>query len=617
MEGFIDPILVNRFVNAARSITTNLSTLRTDTGGTSRYSFDRRRDIYAECGFPDSKELTPDRARLLYERDALAARVVEVWPRECWKVLPQIYEKESSKANTPFEISLRTLSKQLTAEPGYYNDEDINSFLEYMNRADINCGIGRFGIVLVGLNDGKTLDQPADVKPNPTGDPSRLSFLRVFDESLVQIAQRETDPNKPRWGQPLSYNITFDNPEDYGAVGSTGAMVTSRVHWTRVVHIVDSPISNEIISQYRIMPVLNDILTAQKPRWGSGEMFWNGASPKLSFETHPQLGGDVQINKDRMRQQMENVMRGLQQWWTLVGMTAKPIAPNATDPKPFVDVSIQSICIKTGVPLPIFIGYEVGENAGTMNTVEWNKRLKERHNRQITPRIICPILNRLINLGILALPQQGYKIDWPDISANTDKDTAQLQSFKVNTVVAYLKNGLNQIIPPVEFLVRFLDMKEDEARTLTDQATQELKKQSTIGSTTLPNTNPTDPANPNSPIPSQDGTDATTAPTSAQDNGTIVPPSAPQGNTDIQATALNGAQISSLMTITDALAQGRYTPEATKAIIQASFPLMDIALIDKMVQEIASKPVLPNPVPAVAPTKPNPPVPASTDVQSV
>lgn len=504
MEGFVDPILLNRFVQAAQSITTNLTTLRADTFGTSRYSFDSRRDIYAECGFPDCKELTPDRARLLYERDALAARVVEVWPRECWKVLPSIYEIESSKAQTPFEISIENISSRLTSEPGYYKDEENIGFMECLIRSDITAGIGRFGIILIGINDNKDLSEPVDIAPSTTGALDRLTFLRVFDESLVKITSRETNRFSPRWGQPTSYNITFDNPEDYGAFGSISAgLSSSRVHWSRVVHIVDSPVSNEIVAPYRIKPVLNDILTAQKSRWGSGEMFWNGASPKLSFETHPQLGGDVSINKTRMRNQIENALRGLQQWWSLVGMTAKPIAPVATDPKPFVDVSIQSICIKTGVPLPIFIGYEVGENAGTMNTVEWNKRLKERQNRQITTRNICPLLNRLINIGILATPTQGYKIDWPDITANTDKDKAQLQSFRINTVVAYIKNGLDQIIPPVEFLIKFLEMKEDEARMLVEQSKAEIAKQKIIQSVQQPiqPTQPTNTIQSNQPIP--------------------------------------------------------------------------------------------------------------------
>lgn len=473
MDGFIDPILVNRFHNAIN----NATTLRSQSG---THSFDRRRDINEECGFPEDNELTPERMKRLYERDALAARIVEVWPKECWKVQPEIYEIEDGTITTAFEQGVQSLGASLVSEPGYYKEEEGNSINEYLLRADIMCGIGRYGVILLGLDDKKDLSEPYVPNPNDVGNIQQLLFIRVFDESLAQISQRQVDKAQPRFGAPTLYNITFDNPDDMGALGTVGTQLSSNVHWTRIIHVVDNISSNEIVGQYRCKPVINDILTAQKSRWGSGEMFINGASPKLSFETHPQLGGDVIINKPRMKDEIEKTLRGLQQFWLLSGMTAKTIAPVAVDPKPFTDIAIQSICIKMGMPVPIFVGYEVGENAGTMNTVEWNKRIKERQTRQVTPRLICPFYNRLINLGIIAIPKQGYKVYWPDISTDTDKDKAQLQSFRINIVVSYLKNGLDKLIPPVEFFVRFLEMKEDEAKMLVDKAQQEFNKQTAI-----------------------------------------------------------------------------------------------------------------------------------------
>jgi len=59
------------------------------------------------------------------------------------------------------------------------------------------------------------------------------------------------------------------------------------------------------------------------------------------------------------------------------------------------------------------------------------------------------------------------------------------------------------------------------------------------------------------------------------------------GNGDIQSTALNGAQITSLLLVTDKVAGGTYTAEAGEAILQASFPLMDRTLISTMIQELS------------------------------
>lgn len=55
---------------------------------------------------------------------------------------------------------------------------------------------------------------------------------------------------------------------------------------------------------------------------------------------------------------------------------------------------------------------------------------------------------------------------------------------------------------------------------------------------------------------------------------------------EIAAQALNGAQIASLLQITTNLAQGLLTPEAARAIIEASFPLLSAELVDRIISSI-------------------------------
>lgn len=56
--------------------------------------------------------------------------------------------------------------------------------------------------------------------------------------------------------------------------------------------------------------------------------------------------------------------------------------------------------------------------------------------------------------------------------------------------------------------------------------------------------------------------------------------------TDVQSTALNGAQITSLLLVTDKVASGDYTPAAGESILQASFPMMNRDLIGTMIKEL-------------------------------
>lgn len=55
---------------------------------------------------------------------------------------------------------------------------------------------------------------------------------------------------------------------------------------------------------------------------------------------------------------------------------------------------------------------------------------------------------------------------------------------------------------------------------------------------------------------------------------------------DVQATALNGAQITALIDIAERLAMEQLPPEGTRALIEAAFPMMDKDLIDTIVKEL-------------------------------
>lgn len=95
----------------------------------------------------------------------------------------------------------------------------------------------------------------------------------------------------------------------------------------------------------------------------------------------------------------------------------------------------------------------------------------------------------------------------------------------------------------------------------------------------------TDPA----PTPSNPTTDPAprpTAPTLANTTGT-----------DVADTALNGAQISSLLLVIDKLASGEYPRETVLAILQSSFPQMPVEQIETILSGFKDKPHLQPPVP--------------------
>lgn len=561
---------------------------------------DPRRNLNDECGYPANP--TVDLFKQLYDREPVATRVVELMPRECWQAPPTVFEDLDSSNVTPFEQAWDELGQQLKGEACWHNEEVGSPIWEKLQRLDIVCGIGSFGVLLLGIDDGKQLHEPLDGvmvthdgpmtddeeqairKPRPRWeaddaskqgpgkgiptkedrlgaaplsnqerlvvnrwraererdwvlnaegayerrpgqldrrtvgrdrgfqgpsgrepsgkasplDPAgadplamagpdavagafgrgsgsegqhdvagwgdalsgtdaqyfgnqfgasehpappnvggwdgpahddgsgdgmadeaeeqgegskatkgkrrpRLLFLRPYGEDMVQVVRYEWNIRNPRFGMPVMYRITLNDPHEmHSGVGLP--MATVFVHWSRVIHVADNRRSSDIFGVPRLRPVLNPVLDVQKVRGAGAEGYYKSCFTGLQFVTHPQLGSDVFLDEQGLKDQAELFQNSLQRMMTAKGGSWQTIAPNVIDPTPQVNVNVEAICIALGCPVPVFKGYEIGEQASTNNSVEWNKRKHERQNGFLTPCVICPLADRLIQVGVLPVP---------------------------------------------------------------------------------------------------------------------------------------------------------------------------------------------------------------------
>lgn len=422
-----------------------------------RQLFDPRRDIADECGYPRlGDHIPPQKYQDLFDRGAVPARVVEVYPKECFQTQPHVYETEDDE-KTEFEEAWVQLSRQLRGENSFYQDEAGSPIWEYLLRADILSGIGSYGVILLGVDDGKALVEPVDKA-------KKLTFLRVFPEAYAQITQFDSDPTSLRYGLPIQYLLTFNDPKQQ--VLSTS---TRSVHWTRVVHIADNLNSNEVYGVPRMQPVLERLLDLAKLYSGSAEMYWRGAFPGYVLSTHPQLGGDVDVDQTGIKDMMEQYTNGLQRYVALMGMSMQGLAPQVVDPTSQINVQIEAICIKLGIPKRIFIGSERGELASSQDDAAWNDRLKERRKSYITPKIIVPFVDRLINLGILPEPK-GYSIFWDDLTSMSEAEKVNLMQAKTNALAQYISGNVEALVPPKTYLVRILGMEAKEVDAILEEA---------------------------------------------------------------------------------------------------------------------------------------------------
>lgn len=491
---------------------------------------DYRRNHNAECGYPET--IATDDYQQMFDREGVGTRVVTVFPEETWAADPDIYEDEDTEVETPFEEDWDVL-------------QDQHNLLALMLDADILAGVGQYGIIFLGLDDGKDFSQPVDgVATTPDHMPTvakapstpqdaakakqapktnlptanaatpqrRLLYARALPQSVVQVAEWEYESRNERYGQPVMYNITFDEsfanvtaqPTAPGEVGPGGTAPTAgtapgmkslKVHWTRVIHIADNCLGSTVLGTPRQKPVWNRLLDIRKVLGGSAEMFWKGGFPGLSVEVNPDLE-DVEFDKEGTKAELEAYSNGLQRYLALEGMTAKSLAPQVADPEPHFTVLIKAICITLGVPYRVFMGTEEGKLAGEQDSDAWDGRIARRQKRFATPRIVRPLVDRLIAASVMRPPADGtYRVKWPDRNAQTDGDKADVATKQTDALAKYVGGGVDVLIPPAEYLSLILGMDKNVVDQIIKAATDHIgaAHPDTPPDEIVPGRNPTPP----------------------------------------------------------------------------------------------------------------------------
>lgn len=483
-----------------------------------RRLLDPRRDIKAECGYPS--DMTAQEYWELYQEDPLANRSNCVYPLESWQRTPTVYEKEKEKIATPFEKRWDQIGKSLNPVKSYYKEEKYNKVWSYLKRLDILCGVGQYGVMLMGFNDDnggdltkplpgyndtevkgkmvfnattgvlekKVIPDKAKKTPNdsistesqtskdvsPTG--IDLKYLRVFPQHLAQVTEYENRPNSPRRGHPKFYNLTFNDFNDIDTGGTGSSTATVKVHWSRVIHVADGLESNEIFAPSRLKPVLYPILDARKGRGAGAEGTWKGTFMGLSIESLPQVAGDLDVDERKLRNMMEDYFNSQDRALFLDGMTAKPIAPQLGDVTPLVELNIGMICIKLGCPIRIFKGSERGELASSQDDDAWNDRLKERQANFIIPSIIVPFVDRLIGVGVLPEPPDGFKVDWPDLTSQSETQILANAGAAATAITTFISGGGEGMVPKNAFIVDYLKKTPEQAEAWEAEADEAIKQ---------------------------------------------------------------------------------------------------------------------------------------------
>ena len=424
-------------------------------GGTTKNIYkDYSRNVDAECGHPDQDAMCPEDWWAIYDQDGIAARVVEVFPCECWAVQPEILEDPDPKVTTPFEQGWENLSKQIQGMK-HFRPEEENPIWDKLLTLDILSGIGSFGVLLIGLNDGKPLSEPAE-----KSDSNTITFLQPLDERHAKVDTFVQDEDNVRYGLPELYKLSLSD--------NSGGTSTTQVHWSRVIHFFDSHSSHMVYGVPRIRAVLNRLYGAHKILSGAPEGYWQSAFPQVVFENLPNVGIQELEEEEvaAMRERMAEWIAGVQRWIALNGQTANTLEVSISSPTEPLDTIISAICIRIKCPKRVFMGSERGELASSQDADAWETRLHARRTKTLTPRMIAPFVDRCIELGVLPEPTNGFSVRWPQSEEVNATERADIAAKNTDAMVKYINGGGESLLAPTEFLKHVLGFSQTDTEEI-------------------------------------------------------------------------------------------------------------------------------------------------------
>lgn len=392
------------------------------------------RDLYDVLGY--KRAITPKELLDVYYREDIAQRIVDAFPAATWRAQPIITEDEE-RADTEFELAIDKLV-------------DNKKLWHYCERADRMSGQGRYGILILGINDNLPLNQPAMPSAN-----NELIWLKPVTEAYAPIHRWEENAASSRYGLPVSYRVEMGTEES-----TTRATTTVEVHHSRVIHIAEKTGMDDVFGIPRLEPVYNRLFDLQKVVGGSAEMFWLSARQGLVFKANP----DAQITDiDALEDDAETFQHQVKRILMSEGGEWSTLESQTPDPRGNVEVILNLIAGAVGIPQRILVGSESGELASSQDENNWLGRIEERRNNFADPCIVRQVIDRLILLEVIAPPKSGdYLLEFPPQSGLSELAAAQIGEVKARTLATYSNTiGSEDIVPPEEFREKMLGFEPE------------------------------------------------------------------------------------------------------------------------------------------------------------
>jgi hypothetical protein len=388
---------------ARNTVLATLSTMLSRARWVSRagMQYNGKRDVFEVAGYP--KAPTFDQYLALYERDGIAARIVDMVAKAAWRTPPEVAEPDKPDG-TEFTKAFAALTQRT----------DLDLWRTFA-MADCRAGVGSFGILLIGTRD--VADESGFRQPlSRLSGPKDVLYLAPHDQGCVEVERYVKNPSDPRYGLPELYKLTRRG--DKNLPGGT-----LLVHASRVLHVAEDA-SDGVHGRPRLQRVLNLLFDLLKVSASTGESYFQLTPPMLQAEIDPSAEfTDTQLTEldDKLAEMVHDMRR------TVYGQGMKLHRLEATTPNmsQVIDGYFTLIAGAAGIPKRILFGNEAGELASSTDQASFFGTVAEHQRQHAEPNLLRAFIDRLVAAGALPQPgAAGYRVEWPALFKESEDTIA-------------------------------------------------------------------------------------------------------------------------------------------------------------------------------------------------
>lgn len=414
--------------------------------------------LWDGVGYPREGSLDFRDFWLRYERQGFARGIIDKPAHDTWQQTPEILDEseQEGEEETSFEKEVRKL-----LDGDYLRRKPVHR----MDVSDRLAQLGEFSIMVLGFAGTEDLSEPVggvqSGEPQFSG-PEDLEYVAVFGQDRVESISKVSDMSDPRFRLPESYEVITQNTNRSDITNVESEQTTTEeIHWTRVIHVPEGTLEDDIFGTPKLKPIWNNLLNVEKILAGSAEGYWRGGYQGLVIRPPEGPSGEPIQFEDGSDGLQKEIRRWTENFQRTIATTGQvdTLDTSLENPDHHLTPQIKEMSASIDMPMTVLMGNETGERATSEDKSMWHEHISSRRNKFGEPVILRPFIQRLVDVGVLPEPTgDGFWTKWPPLDEMSEEDEWSMKKVISETLDNLSGGDPERLMSRAELRTEVLEM---------------------------------------------------------------------------------------------------------------------------------------------------------------